>query len=500
MYIFNQDKKPYLIITKDELLFRESPSDQDMQRYTFASIEKISLAQSHDTDKKRKQVTSLQIKIKETPEPLLVQISALNNSLEETLSIIKSSLDQQVPLSFPSQKPIKNRSKKHNYKILTLLAFVLLITGASLFHTLVPPTLQDLKPNYLKAIFKPDHSMCSVKATAAYQGRQKDLITVNNYCGLLGSWYKQSQKSIPKKYLETEFSQLTHSDYITKAKQDIDKKDYPSSITSLEKAIYLDPNDVQAYLILAQIYYLNGDRALAIENNHKALRLNPNSPEAHSALGLIYAEKENYPKAEEHYARSVQLQATAKGYLSLAEVELKLGKTDQAITHFEHSLKKDGNNTLVLSKLGLFYWENKSYKKAAKVFEKAYTLSPKEPSHFFNYYEISLIESTPLSTQAKEDFIQTFLQDKAAMMVYDMLTILELSIKQEDILPILKKWDERYSGQKLNWSFTQILSWLDTSTLSEEAKHRIKRTIGFFIAYQQIYNLEHQKALTGEQL
>jgi len=217
-------------------------------------------------------------------------------------------------------------------------------------------------------------------------------------------------------------------------------------------------------------------------------------------MGHIFAEKENYKKAQKHYVKSVQSEATAQGYISLAQEEFNLGNTDQAIENFEHSLLKDANNTDVLSRLVLLYWEKHSYKKAAKVFEKVYSVSPKYSSHFLNYYEISLIEQTPLSLQDKEGFVQTFSQDKAAMMVYDMLAILERTIKQEDILPHLKQWDENYSGQKLNWSFTQILSWLDTSTLSEEEKHRIKRTIGFFIAYQQIYNLEHQKALIGEHL
>ncbi len=498
MHIFNQDKKPYLIITKDELLFRENPSDKDMQRHQFTSIEKISLGHRHDP--KQKLDVWLEVKMKEVDKPLIVQISSLDNPLEDTLSHLKSFLDQKVLLDLPSELSTKKTQNKRGNKKLILLALVLMLIGLSVFHTLFPPTFEDLKQNHLMALYKSDDSLCSAKADVAYQSTQKELITVNSYCGVLGTWYLQSQKSIPKEHLETEFSQLNYSDYISKAKQQINNKDYRSSIVSLKKAIYLDPSDPQAYLLLAQTYYLNGNKTLALKNNQKVLDLNPNSSKAHKAIALIYAEKENYEQAQEHYAKSVQLDATAQGYILLAHTELKLGETEQAITNFENSLEHDGNNTLVLSKLGLLYWENKAYAKAAKVFEKAYALAPDKSSHFLNYYEISLIQPTPLNKQDKESFIQTYSRFESALMVYDALRIIELSIKQEDFLPALKQWDEIYSDQKLNWSFAQLLSWLDTSTMNEDDKHRIKRTIGFFIAYQQIYNLEHQETLTGERL
>jgi tetratricopeptide (TPR) repeat protein len=297
MHIFNQDKKPYLIITKDELLFRENPSDPDMQRHQFASIQNISLRHHHNPSDNLD--VSLEVKMKDRDEPQIVQVSSLDNSAEEILSLIERSLHQKVQLSLSKETAIKNKPDKFKNKILIPFVFLLTIAGLSIFHSLFPPTFEDLKRDYLKAIYKSDDSLCSAKAIVAYQNTQKDLITINNYCGILGAWYKQSQKSIPKKHLETEFSQLTYSDYIAKAKQDLKNKDYPSSKVSLEKAIYLNPNDSQAYLTLAQMHYLNRDKVLAIANNQKALSLNPNTPEAYSALGLIYTEKENYKKAEE---------------------------------------------------------------------------------------------------------------------------------------------------------------------------------------------------------
>ncbi len=382
-----------------------------------------------------------------------------------------------------------------------LLICTVLLLAMSVFHKLFPPTIDTLKPNYLKLEHKDGNALlCSATAKVAYANSQKELITIKSYCGILNSWQEVSHININKKHLDTEFSTLTYTDYMTQAEAQKKDGQYRDCIQSLEKAIYHRPNSEEAYLQLAHSYKHLGDRALSLKHYHKALAINPASYQAHRGIAHMYLEDEAYQKAHTHLQRSLSIKPDAQSYSTLAQVELILGKTEQAVTSFEHSLNEENNNTLVLNKLGLLYWQKHDYKKAADVFERAYKTSPEDSTHLLNYYEISLIEPTPLSEQEKDNFLKMFSDKKSVLMVFHMLHIIEKSIRQEETFALQQQWSHNYAGVKLNWSLSQILSWLNTSTLDEERKFSIKKVIRFFIAYQQAYNLEHQTIPTGENI
>ncbi len=498
MYMFNLNKKPHLIITESELLFRNDPSDVDMQRHGFSSIHHISVI--HKDDRRKEPSTWLEINMEDAPAPLLLQVSSLDEPLEEVLTHLQDSVGDK--LTFFSSKNTKTDAKPLSPQrhLLVLFGFLSLLGIAVLFHTFFPPNLEHLEKEYLKADYERKDLLCSARAKAAYADEQKGFVKIKHFCGLMGLWYEESQTSIEQRHLETEFSPLEYSDYIKAARQQIENKEYHASLVSLEKAIYHNDTDPEAYLLLAYNYKQTAKSALALQNYLKALALNPKSYEACHAIALLYLEAQEYEKAYAYLEKSVWIKPEPETYISLAQVALQMGKSQKAITHFEHALLKDANNLHVLHKLGLLYWQDHAYEKAAKVFERAYSELPKDPKGLLNYYEISLITSASLSEGDKENFLKNFSHDKSVLMVYDMLHIIEKTIKQEDVLDLLKQWDRDYAGLKLDWSLTQIRSWLDRSSLNDEAQYKIKKIIGFFIAYQQIYNLEHQKYITGENI
>jgi tetratricopeptide (TPR) repeat protein len=464
-----------------------------MHRHPFENIKKISVLHRYDANKEL--FIWLQITMHDHSTPFLVQLSSLDTPIEEVLENLRSSLESKVKLNLPSNRWLKNVKTDYKKQKYIALGAAVLILSLFVFHKFFPPKLESLKINSLQAVYHQNKSLCSAKAKAAYKDSAQDMILIKSYCGVFGSWKEEGSKLIPAQYLETEFSTLKASDYILQAGESIKNKQYVSAITSLESALYLEPKNDKAYTLLGFSHYLNGDKKLAMQSSQKALAINPKSAEAHNAIGLVYKEEEKYDKAYKHFQESALLKPDAKSYIALAQLELLLGKPAEAREHFEKSLYEDQNNTAVLTQLGLLYWKEHTYAKAAKVFETAYRADPANSSHFLNFYEISLVTPTSLSTQDKEAFINTFKDDKTKMMTFDMLRIIKLSIQKEDILPSLKKWEEDYSGEKLDWSFKELLSWLDESSLNEEEKYNIKKVIGFFIGYQQLYNLEHQENL-----
>jgi len=156
-------------------------------------------------------------------------------------------------------------------------------------------------------------------------------------------------------------------------------------------------------------------------------------------------------------------------------------------------IKKDINNTKTLTNTALDAWSMKEYKKALNAFQKVYNLDSNNSKNFLNYYEISLATQNKITKEQKDKFENSFKDNKDIFIKYNMLQVIELCIQDKEFLPSLKQWSIDYTDTKLNWSFQELLSWLEESDFTDEKKDQIRRTIGFFIAYQQVYNLEHQK-------
>lgn len=360
-------------------------------------------------------------------------------------------------------------------------------------HRFYPPKLKDLEEGAMKVAYLSEESFCSARVKAAYASSSKTMITLKTYCGILGKWKTCSQKEIPLKHLETEFSSLQLSDYLAQADGAIAEKNYSATTTALEKALYLDGENAQLHARLGSIYHALNDKDSARNSSLKALELNSDQAQAHLTLGLIYAKEKNDEEAYAHLAKNVLLQPSALSLATLAETELRLGKTEEAISHLHKAIDTGSRELFVFTRLGAIYWERKNYSRASVLFRKAYAIAPQSSSHFLNYYEVSLLSRKPPKLLEKKAFVSAFKTDKKVMMLYEMLEIIELSIAQKEVRTSLQEWKKNYAEKKLDWSFSQLFEWLDTANLSDDAKQHIKRSIGFFIGHQQIYNLRHQK-------
>lgn len=493
MHIFNLNNKPHLILTDKELLFREQVLDSEMKRHHFDNIEKISLLHRYNAQKEL--YIWLQIKMRQQTAPYLIQISSLDTPIEEVIQTLSSSLAGKVKLNFPSGNWLKN--VKSGYKRQKYLGLGLLVVLLSLFafHKFFPPELSALQTGSVKTAYENSKSLCSAKAKAAYKDSVPDRLIIKSYCGIFGTWKEDGAKKIPLRHLETEFSTLKAPAYIIQAGAFIKNKDYTAAIASLDNALFLEPKNDHAYTLLSLSHYLNGDKALAMTSSQKALSINPNSAEAHKAIALLYKEEKRNEEAYGHFQKAALLKPDAASYIALGQMELLLNKPEQAREHFEKSLYEDRNNTASLTQLGLLYWKEHSYSKAAKVLETAYRVNPSNPGFFLNYYEISLVTPTSLSTQEQDAFIETFKENKTKMMAFDMLRIIKRSVQNQETDLAIEQWNNTYTGEKLDWSFKELLSWLDESAMNDDEKQSVRQTVGFFIGYQQRYNLKQQTVL-----
>jgi tetratricopeptide (TPR) repeat protein len=86
------------------------------------------------------------------------------------------------------------------------------------------------------------------------------------------------------------------------AKALIDKKDWGSAITSLEKFVKANPNNADGFNLLGYSLRHNRRYPEAIFNYKEALRIDPNHRGAHEYLGQAYVQTKQLDKAKEQLA------------------------------------------------------------------------------------------------------------------------------------------------------------------------------------------------------
>jgi len=489
MHIFNLDNKPYIIISSKELLFRHHNLDEQMQRVSFSQIKEISVI--HRYNAKKELFIWLNVQTTLQHKPYLIQISLLNEPLEDFFHILQNELNAKVKLKLPKHASLSRlRNFNKGFQRLGALSFFLLLSLLA-YHHYVLPSLQILQTGSSKIAIQKPQGFCSTNVKVAYPTQNKNELIVKNYCGLFGFWNLESSKHVPLKYLDTEFQGYSAKTHIITAKEFVKNKEFDKAIASIDKALYIDPNDPYSHVILSTIYQQQGDKEHAFSTAKTALEHFPKNALAHENIAYLYKNEQNLSAAYEHFEKSSHLTPKASTYVGLAQIQDTQNRKKEALENYEKAVALSADNPQYLTLLGLAYWEAKEFDKAKNSLQKAYTLEPNNPAYFLNYYEVSLVTYASISPEQKEAFIQEYSDDKKMMMVYEMLTIIEDTIKGQDINEAKTQWLQSYQDQKLDWSFSQIRAWLDASDLELEHRQDIQRTLGFFIGHQQSYNLKN---------
>jgi len=498
MHIFNLDNRPHLIISSNDILFRHDPLDEQMQRHSFEEIKKISVIHRYSPSKEL--FVWLNIQTHKQNTPYLVQLSSLNEPLEKVMDILKAELKGKVKISLPKSTYIPRL--RTGFKTQKRLAFlsVFLLLGLLAYHKLVIPSTVSLAATAIKVSHQKPQGICSANLKVAFPSNTSQHTKIKDYCALFGFWKLESTKEIPSKYIDTEFSDYTAKQWLLGSKKMFNEKKYDNAIEEAQKALYLEPENALAQVFLSKIHAINKEHTKALALAKQTILKHPKVALAHENIANLYKEEDNISQAYIYYQSYNRLSPDANSYTLLANIEKDQGLEEKALLNYEKSLVFDPNNPYVLTQLGLSYWKHKKFMKAHDSLKKAYDLFPDEPGYFLNYYEISLVTTNDVNTTQKDNFLNNFGNDKEKVMVFEMLNIIQMSINKEETQGAKDTWSKNFQDIKLDWSFQEIRSWLAQSDLEPEHQQEVQATLGFFIGYQQIYNLEHSETLEMETL
>ena len=112
----------------------------------------------------------------------------------------------------------------------------------------------------------------------------------------------------------------------------------------LEQLVAAYPNDERAHFNLGGFYFGQQDFVQAIAHYKKATEIAPDYSTAYNILGYAYRQNEAYGDAENAFKRYIELIPNDPNpYDSYAELLLKMGRFDEAITQYNKALGIDAN-------------------------------------------------------------------------------------------------------------------------------------------------------------
>lgn len=114
-------------------------------------------------------------------------------------------------------------------------------------------------------------------------------------------------------------------------------QDFEGKIKYIEKAIELDPKNVQLYNNLGTAYLTTGKLDKAIEIYEKSIELEPSDSLAYFNIASILQMQENHEKACEYFAKAHELDPEDNSYIiAWAISEIKANKISDAIEHYKY--------------------------------------------------------------------------------------------------------------------------------------------------------------------
>jgi len=128
-----------------------------------------------------------------------------------------------------------------------------------------------------------------------------------------------------------------------------DADDTAQAVTTLQKAIVADPNNVNLYLDFAHLCYAHNSFQVGVNAVSDGIDLQPNAAPLYLARGVLYVQLGQYDKAEADFDKAYELdprQSLSSAALAVAAAQES--DFDRALTRVQSKLKRKSADPLLL--------------------------------------------------------------------------------------------------------------------------------------------------------
>jgi len=143
------------------------------------------------------------------------------------------------------------------------------------------------------------------------------------------------------------------------------------------KCLQIDPNDIGSHLLLAELYFISGDKASEQKEYETALGLDPQQQRVRMILATVLIRNGLFNEALGHLTELInQNPELTIAYYYRGRVQIELGNYQEAEKEYLHTIELDDNMEPALFDLASLYQMEKRFEEAIKLYEKLVSLYP----------------------------------------------------------------------------------------------------------------------------
>lgn len=167
---------------------------------------------------------------------------------------------------------------------------------------------------------------------------------------------------------------------ISRAREYYDKGKYADAMKAVAKTLKDEPDNIEALLLLGDIYRKQEKPDLAMEEYKKVLKHDDSNQLAHLGLGHIYRKKGLIQEALDEYKKAPDQSGS---HNNSGAIYAGQGKIDEAIKEFNMAEKIDPSDDRTCINLGSAYYVKEDWKKSTVYYLKAIEKNSKNAEAYY---------------------------------------------------------------------------------------------------------------------
>ncbi|MBL7766531.1 MAG: tetratricopeptide repeat protein [Chitinophagaceae bacterium] len=234
-------------------------------------------------------------------------------------------------------------------------------------------------------------------------------------------------------------------------------KDISGSISWIQKAITINPDDETAHLKIAKLFLYTAEYPKAFAEINTVLRSNVYNPEAYFLKGMCYKGMKDTNKAISSFQTAVQTEPKfAEAHLQLALLH-EARKDPLALKYYENAFKADTTDLEPIYGQAMFWQNQENFPEAKKVLNRIISIDRQFHKAFYNMGWM-LLQEDSVDKAERQFSIALELKPDYAEAYYNRGLCKEIQ----------KKYPEAYDD------YQQALSFIPEFQAATEASKRVK--------------------------
>jgi len=189
------------------------------------------------------------------------------------------------------------------------------------------------------------------------------------------------EKLKTEKEIEVYIKKLNKKDndskYLLEAQNYYKSKKYEETITTLQKAIDINPENDSAFILMGSAFYKLKQYKEAIKACQKANDINPENNITFHLMGFAFHELKQYKEAITAYQKVIDINPEDEiAFMNMGFAFYELKQYKEAITAYQKAIDINPEDEIAFMNMGFAFHELKQYKEAITAYQKAIDINP----------------------------------------------------------------------------------------------------------------------------